>query len=58
VTGDIDKEERRAMRSGYDLQAGSTGCEGGVDKRLREEGSFASRSRHVFGKTEATRELD
>jgi hypothetical protein len=38
VTGDLDKEERRVGRSGNDLGAGSTGCDCGINERLREEG--------------------
>jgi hypothetical protein len=38
VTGDLDKEDRRAVSNGYDLGAGFTRCDGGVDKRLHEEG--------------------
>jgi hypothetical protein len=56
VTGDLDKEERRVGRSGYDLGAGSTGCNGGINERLRE-GGVASLSPFVFGRTEVTREL-
>jgi hypothetical protein len=56
--GDVDKEECRAGRSGNDLGAGSTVCDGGVDKRLREEGFYASLSLPIFGKTEVARELD
>jgi hypothetical protein len=58
VTGDLDKEESRAGRSGNDLGAGFTGCGGGIDERTREEGDFASLSPPIFGKTKATRELD
>jgi hypothetical protein len=36
VTGDLDKEDRRVERSGYDLGAGTTGCDGGINERLRE----------------------
>jgi hypothetical protein len=42
VTGDLDKEERRVGGSGIDLETGPTGCDGGVNDRLREEGIFAS----------------
>jgi hypothetical protein len=42
VTGGLDKEGHRAGRSDNDLVAGSAGCDGGVDKRLREEGFFAN----------------
>jgi hypothetical protein len=38
VTGDLDKEERRVGRRGYDLRAGLTGCDGGIDEPPREEG--------------------
>jgi hypothetical protein len=58
VTGDLDKEERRAGRSGNDLGAGSTECDGGINERLREEGFFANLSPPIFGKTEVMRELD
>jgi hypothetical protein len=58
LTGDLDKEESRAGRSGNDLGAGFTGCGGGIDERPREEGFFASLSPPIFGKTEVTRELD
>jgi hypothetical protein len=58
VTEDIDKEERRAKRSGNDLGAGSTGCYGGVDKRVREEVFLASLFPFIFGKTEVLRDLD
>jgi hypothetical protein len=43
---------------GYDLGAGLTGCNGGIDERPREEGFFASLSPPFPGKTEATRGLD
>jgi hypothetical protein len=36
--GDLDKEERRASRSGNDLGAGLTGFDGGINEPLREEG--------------------
>jgi hypothetical protein len=58
VTGDLDKEERRAGRSGNDLVAASTGCVDKADKRLREEGFFGNLSSPIFGKTEVTREID
>jgi hypothetical protein len=58
VTGDLDKEERRVGRSGSDLGAGSTGLDGGIDERPREEGLFASLPPPILGKTEITRELD
>jgi hypothetical protein len=58
VTGDLDKEDRRVGGRGYDLEAGFTGCGGGIDERPREEGFFASLSPPIFGKTEVTRELD
>jgi hypothetical protein len=38
VTVDLDKEKRLVGRSDNDLGAGSTGCDGGIDERLREEG--------------------
>jgi hypothetical protein len=43
------------MRSGYDLGARLTGCDGGIDERPREEGFFASLSTPFSGKTEVTR---
>jgi hypothetical protein len=55
MTGDLDKEDSRAGRSGNDLGAGFTGCGGGIDERPREEGLFATRSPPTFGKTEVTR---
>jgi hypothetical protein len=58
VTVDLDKEERRAGRSGNDLGAGLTRCDGGVDKRLREKGFFTNVFPPIFGKTEVTRELN
>jgi hypothetical protein len=58
VTGDLDKEDRRVGGRGYDLGAGFTGCGGGIDERLPEEGVSASLSPPIFGKTEVTRELD
>jgi hypothetical protein len=58
MTGDLDNEELRAGRSGNDLGVGFTRCDGGVDKRLREEGLFVSLSPPIFGKTEVTREVD
>jgi hypothetical protein len=58
VTGDLDKEESRDGRSGYDHGAGLTGCDGGIDERPREEGVFPSLSPPFSGKTEVTRELD
>jgi hypothetical protein len=59
VTGDLDEEESRDGRmSGYGLGAGSTGFDGGIDERLREEGLFPSLSPPFSGNTEVTRELD
>jgi hypothetical protein len=58
VTGDLDHEESRDGRSGYDLEAGLSGCDGGIDERPREEDLFASSSPPFFGKTEVIRELD
>jgi hypothetical protein len=58
VTGDLDKEDRRVGGRGYDLGTEFTGCDGGIVERPREEGSFASLSPPIFGKTEVTRELD
>jgi hypothetical protein len=40
VTGDLDKEESRAGRSGNDLGTGFTEWGGGIDERPREEGFF------------------
>jgi hypothetical protein len=37
VTGGLDQEENRDKRSGYDLGAGFTGCDGGIDERPCEE---------------------
>jgi hypothetical protein len=37
VTGNLDEEESRDGRSGNDLGAGLTGCDGGIDERQREE---------------------
>jgi hypothetical protein len=55
VTGDLDKEERRDGRSGYDLGAGLAGYDGGIDERTREEGFFASLSPPISNnKTEVT----
>jgi hypothetical protein len=42
VTGDLDYEESRDGRSGYDLGAKLIGCDDGIDERPREEGFFAS----------------
>jgi hypothetical protein len=58
VTGDLDQQDIRDGRSGYDLGAGHTGCDGGIDERPHEEGVFASLSPPFSGKTEVTRELD
>jgi hypothetical protein len=58
VTGGLDKAERRVGRSGNELGAGSTGCDDGINERLREEEFFAILSPPIFGKTEVTRELD
>jgi hypothetical protein len=58
VTRDLEKQENRDGRSGYDLEAWLTGCDGGIDERPREEGFFASLSPHFSGNTEVTRELD
>jgi hypothetical protein len=58
VTGDLDKEERRALRSGNDLGADSTGCDGGINERLPQKVFLASLSPPIFGETEVTRELD
>jgi hypothetical protein len=51
VTEDLDKEDRCVERSVDDLGAGSTGCDGEINERLREEGIFACLSPPVFGKT-------
>jgi hypothetical protein len=37
VTGDLDKQKNRDGRSGKNLGTGLTGCDGGVEGRLREE---------------------
>jgi hypothetical protein len=37
-TRDLDNEERRDGRSGIDHGMGLTGCDGGIDNRLRQEG--------------------
>jgi hypothetical protein len=58
VTAGLDKEKRRVGRSDNDLGAGSTGCDGGIDVRLREEVFCVSLSPPIVGKTEVTRELD
>jgi hypothetical protein len=49
VTGDLDKEDSRDGRSGYDIGGGLTGCDGGIDKRPREEVIFGSPSPPFFG---------
>jgi hypothetical protein len=36
VTEELDEEKRRDGRSGYDLRAGPTGCDGWIDERSRE----------------------
>jgi hypothetical protein len=33
MTGELDEEERRDKRSGYGLETGRTGCDGGIDER-------------------------
>jgi hypothetical protein len=43
--------------SGYDLGAGLTGCDGGIDERPREEAFFTSLPPSFSDKTEVTREL-
>jgi hypothetical protein len=48
----------RDGKSGYDLGAGLTECDGGIDERPREEIYFASMSPPFSGKTEVMRELD
>jgi hypothetical protein len=58
VTGDLDKEESRDGRSGYNPWAGLTGCDGRIDERPREEAFSASLSPPFSGKTKVTRELD
>jgi hypothetical protein len=42
VTGDLDWEESRDGRSGFDLGAGLPGCDRGIEERPTEEGFFAS----------------
>jgi hypothetical protein len=42
VPGDLDYEESRDGRSTYDLGAGLSGCDGGIDERPREESFFGS----------------
>jgi hypothetical protein len=37
VTGDLDEEGSREGKSGYDLLADLTGCDGGIDERPREK---------------------
>jgi hypothetical protein len=37
MTGDLNKEDIRAGKSGYNLGGKCTRCDGGVDKHLREE---------------------
>jgi hypothetical protein len=56
--GDLDNEENRDGRSGYDLGVGLTGCDGGIDERPCEEFFYVSLSPPFSGKTEVTRELD
>jgi hypothetical protein len=58
VTGNLDKEDRRDGWSGYDLGAGLTGFDGGIDERPREEGFSAGLSPRFSGKTEVMRELN
>jgi hypothetical protein len=58
VTGDLDKAQRRVGRSGNDMGAEPTGCDGGINERIREEGFSAGLSPPIFSKTEVTRELD
>jgi hypothetical protein len=53
------RRKSRVGRSGYDLGAGLTGCDGGIDDQPREEGFLASLSPPFYGKmTEVARELD
>jgi hypothetical protein len=58
VAGNLDKEDGYDGRSGNYLGTGLTGCDGGIDKRLHEEGFFSSLSPPISGTTEVTRELD
>jgi hypothetical protein len=59
VTRDLDSEESRDGRSSYDLGAGLTGRDGGIDERPCEEGFLASLPSPPFScETEVTRELD
>jgi hypothetical protein len=51
VTGDLDLEESRDGRSGYDSRAGLTRFDGGIDEQPREESFFASLSSPFSGKT-------
>jgi hypothetical protein len=37
VTGDLDMEDSRVGRRGNDLEAGLTGCGGGIDEHPRGE---------------------
>jgi hypothetical protein len=52
------RRESRDGRSGYDLGAGLTLCDGGIDEKPREEGLFACLFPPFSGKTKVTRELD
>jgi hypothetical protein len=49
MTGDLDYDESHDGRSGYDLGAGCTGCDGGIEKKPREEIFFASLSPPLSG---------
>jgi hypothetical protein len=40
----------------FERDYGTTGCGGGIDERLCEEGFSASLSPPIFGKTEVTRD--
>jgi hypothetical protein len=51
--GDLEWDRSRDGRSGYDLGAGLTGFDEGIDERPREEGFFASLSPPFSGKTES-----
>jgi hypothetical protein len=56
VTEDLDYEKSRDERKSYDLGAGLTGCDGGIDEQPCEDGFFASLSPPFSGKTEVTRD--
>jgi hypothetical protein len=54
----LTRRKNHDGKSGYDLGAGLTGCDGEIDERPPEEVFFASPSHPFSGKTEVTRELD